>query len=473
MAAAMTESLRHLPSVDEILRAPQISRLRSASGHGQLTDWTRTAIEGARRQIMAGDRRQRAEIFAAVIDWVLQQAARDRGHSVTRVINATGIILHTNLGRAPLAESALARLQSAARYTNVELDLESGRRSHRGQRVVQLLSQLFMVDDALIVNNCAAATMLVLTAIASGREVIVSRGQLVEIGGGFRLPDVFMAAGVVLREVGTTNRTYVHDYTAAMSDQTAAIIRVHHSNFVQTGFVTEPSLADLVAIKRGPDLPVIDDLGSGCVYPLAEFGCDEPTVSASVQTGADLTLFSGDKLFGGPQAGIIIGRREWIDRLRRHPMMRAMRTDKLTLAALEATTEIYLSGLPFEQLPVLRMISQQPESIQQQCRRLVAKIEDRMAPGIGTVAVVPCESQIGGGSAPGQTLPSFGIQLTVDHVDRVAHSLRSGSPTVHARIADNALLLDLRTVATDELDALAGALAGALRGPASELDSGS
>jgi len=341
--------------------------------------------------------------------------------------------------------------------------LQSGRRSKRGQRVSQLLAQLAGSQDALVVNNCAAATMLVLRGVAAAREVIVSRSQLVEIGGGFRLPDVFQAAGVVLREVGTTNRTYLRDYEAAIGEQTGAIIRVHRSNFQLTGFVTEPTIDEMVAIRRPSDVPVIDDLGSGCFEDLSALvGHHEPTVPASVQAGADLTLFSGDKLFGGPQCGIIVGANRWIDQLRNSPMMRAMRADKLTLAALEATTEIHLAGNAHAELPILIMLSTGAGEIQARCAQLRDQIGDRVADRC-QVDVVACESQVGGGSIPGAVIASYGLKIGGPHADRLAKWLRNGSPAVQGRVTDDCLLLDLRTVAKDELETLASRLRDALQ----------
>ncbi len=302
--------------------------IRDQHGHRLVAEWTRAAIAECRRQLLDGPSFETVSILEYVIDGVLRRQSLDHGQSIRRVINATGIILHTNLGRSPLAEAAIERMNQAAHYASVELNLESGRRSKRGERVTSLLAQLTGAEDAVVVNNCAAATMLVLQTLAAGREVIVSRGQLVEIGGGFRLPDVFRASGVSLHEIGTTNRTYLKDYESAIGDQTAAIIRVHRSNFFQGGFVTEPTIGELVAVDRPESIPVIDDLGSGLVCDLSAFGIQEPTVIDSVNDGADLTLFSGDKLFGGPQAGIIIGRKRWIDPLRISPMMRAMRVEQ-------------------------------------------------------------------------------------------------------------------------------------------------
>lgn len=455
----LTEHLRSLPSVDGVLRQAKIDELCRTHSHPLVTKWVRVAIEKYRQRVLAGEVIDSSTVIAAIVDQVLLQSSADNGQSVQRVINATGIILHTNLGRSPLAKRAIDRMNQSAGYASVELNLDSGRRSKRGQRVTDLLAQLTGAAEALVVNNCAAATMLVLQTLAAGREVIVSRGQLVEIGGGFRLPDVFRASGVRLREVGTTNRTYLRDYESAIGDQTAAIIRVHRSNFFQGGFVTEPTIDELVSIERSDGVPVIDDLGSGCIDGLAEFGIQEPTVRASIQCGADLTLFSGDKLFGGPQAGIIVGGKRWIDSLRTSPMMRAMRVDKLTLAALEATAEIHLAGTAVLEIPTLTMIATDADTVRQRCERIVAGIDRPQC-----IQIVPCQSQVGGGSVPGSLIASYGLQISVPHIDRLAHRLRRGRTAVQGRVSDDRLLLDLRTVVDDEVDLLIQQLSFALGG---------
>jgi L-seryl-tRNA(Ser) seleniumtransferase len=453
----MTEQLRSLPSVDAVLQNEKVAELRSQYGHAIVTAWTRAAIADCRTQLLDGRATGKESILESVVEDVLRKQAADSGQSICRVINATGIILHTNLGRSPLASKAIERTDQSARYANVELDLASGRRSKRGQRACRLLAQLAGAEDALVVNNCAAATMLVLHTVAAGSEVIVSRGQLVEIGGGFRMPDVFRAAGALLCEVGTTNRTYLRDYEAAIGDRTAAIIRVHRSNFLQTGFVTEPTIDELVSIKRRADIPVIDDLGSGCVTDLSAYGIDESTVQSSVASGAEMSLFSGDKLFGGPQAGIIVGRKIWIERLRVSPMMRAMRPDKLTLSALEATTEIHLAGNASSEIPILKMITDDPEQVRDRCDQLIQLI------GSGCQAeVIPSESQVGGGSVPGATIASYGVRISLPHVDQLARMLRAGDPAIQGRVSDDSLILDLRTVADDEVETVGRRLCDSL-----------
>ncbi|NND97114.1 MAG: L-seryl-tRNA(Sec) selenium transferase [Pirellulaceae bacterium] len=460
-----TDQLRSLPSVDEVLRWDLIEPLTSRLGHDRLVRWIRAAIESQRKRILSGDAAESTCMTSEIMSAINALVDSDHGQSLQRVINATGIMLHTNLGRAPLAQRAIDRVNDATAFANVELDLASGKRSKRGKRVMELLAQLTGAEDAVVVNNCAAATMLVLQAVAGGREVIISRGQLVEIGGGFRLPNVFAAAGVELHEVGTTNRTYVRDYEAAINDSTGAILRVHHSNFRLTGFVTEPTIAELIAAKRSrPDdgavlVPVIDDVGSGCIGDLSRFDLHEPNVIESVAAGADLTLFSGDKLFGGPQAGIVVGQKKWIDQLRANPLMRAMRVDKMTLAALEATAEIHLEGKAGEELPLMKMLCKESDTVADSCRQIVRQLGSFA--GV-EVDVVESESQVGGGSVPGVGIPSAAIKISGCKVDQLATTLRSGRPAVQARVADDSLWLDLRTVADDELQLLATRLADAL-----------
>ncbi len=454
-----TELLKNLPAVDQVLRCEALDGLRSKCPRPQLVGWIRVAIDDCRKQILGGHDHVSESLLGAVVGRVQQLATADDGQAIKRVINATGVLLHTNLGRAPLADRAIERMSEAAAYANVELDLESGKRSKRGERVTRLLAELTGAEAALVVNNCAAATVLVLQAIARDREVIVSRGQLVEIGGGFRLPDVFRAAGVILREVGTTNRTYLHDYEHACCEQSGAIIRVHRSNFRQTGFVTEPSIDELVDAKRPADVPVIDDLGSGLIHDLSALGLHEPSVRDSVRSGADLTLFSGDKLFGGPQAGMIVGRKRWIDVLARHPLMRAMRVDKVTLAALEATTEIHLAGNAMSEIPLLRMLSVSADQIRQRCRAVLEKLPS--VHGVN-IEIVNTDSQVGGGSVPGVNIASHAIRITGTSTDELARKLRLGTPAVQSRVTEDGLLLDLRSVAESELDSLAIGLNEAL-----------
>ncbi len=453
--------LRSLPAIDDLIRDPELADLRQHFPQPIVTDWIRAAVESCRQQLLTDSVESPGEDRRAwIVAEVRRRQSRESGTSMQEVINATGIVLHTNLGRAPLAQEAIDRVVAAAGYSNVELDLHTGKRNQRGERVSRLLQQLTGAEDAIVVNNCAAATLLVLQTVAAAREVVVARGQLVEIGGGFRLPDVFRSAGVVLREVGTTNRTYLRDYESALNEQTGAILRVHHSNFRISGFVTEPTIAEMVTIRRPVELPVIDDLGSGWMGGRSGLQLDEPSILESVQAGADLTLFSGDKLFGGPQAGIVIGRRRWIEKLRRTPWMRALRVDKLTMAALEATAEIHLSGDASVKLPVLAMLGATPDEIRDRCVRVAGMIGSHTQ-----VEIVACQSQTGGGSVPDREMPSFGLRIEHPHPNLVAELLRSGQPAIQPRIHDDALLLDLRTVWDSQCSLLADRLCQVMDSP--------
>ena len=440
----MPSPLRNLPAVHAVIRHPEVQRL-VADGTMSQTE----ATDCARR--ILNELRCAAESCSAA-DFSLQAVAQRTVAAATqrmqrrlhRVINATGIILHTNLGRAPLCSRATDRLIQAARSTNVELDLSSGRRSQRGRYAEELLCEITGAEAALVVNNCAAATMLALQGAGAGKEVIISRGQLVEIGGGFRLPEVFSAAGVTLREVGTSNRTRIDDYEQAITPETAGLLRVHRSNFRVSGFVREPSVAELSEIAHRHGLPMIDDLGSGCLAGLQSMRLDEPDVETSLNSGADLVLFSGDKLLGGPQAGILLGSADWIGRLRVHPMARAVRVCKLTLAALEATLEEHLAGHAFETVPVLTMMAASSENIRDRCEHVLREVSST------AVSVVATQAEVGGGSLADQKIKSFALRLTTDHPDNIVASLRTGPQPVLARIMDGAVVFDLRTVHPDD-----------------------
>jgi L-seryl-tRNA(Ser) seleniumtransferase len=373
--------------------------------------------------------------------------------SLRAVINGTGVILHTNLGRAPLGRAAADRVaQLASGYTNLEYDVMTGARGRRDVHAEGLLCRLTGAAAACVVNNNAAATLLTLAALARGREVIVSRGELVEIGGGFRVPDVMAQSGAVLREVGTTNRTRAADYAAAIGDRTAAILRVHPSNFRIEGFTERPSLADLVALGQRFKIPVVEDLGSGLLHGEVPELRDEPRVRDSISAGADLVMFSGDKLLGGPQAGIIVGRRDLLDPIRKHPLMRAFRVDKMTYAALEATLLSYAAGRP-EDIPAMRMIRATTEEVGARADRMA----QRLRGGRLSVVVTDGASTIGGGSAPGSTLPTRLLRLSHPSLsaDALAERLRTLDPPVIVRIEDGFVVLDLRTVDEDQDHTLA------------------
>lgn len=457
---ANTEQLRNLPAVDELYQCAEMATVVTRFPRPQVIAWVRKAIDACRNVIIDGQDLNADAARQFILAHITKLVSFEDGRKLHNVINATGILLHTNLGRAPLADAAIQRMQECATASNVEMNLYTGKRNKRGECVADLLARLTGAEDAVIVNNCAAATMLTLQTIAAGREVIVSRGQLVEIGGGYRLPEVFAASGAILKEVGTTNRTYLRDYEEAINENTGALIRVHRSNFSLSGFVAEPDVVEMVEVGRKHGIPVIDDIGSGCMQSLSPFGLNEPGVPDSVAAGADLTLFSGDKLFGGPQAGLIVGKTKWTDLLRSSPMMRALRVDKVTLAALEATTEIHLNGQAENQIPLLQLLSTPPEEIRQRCERLMDMVDcTDDAFGIETTESV---SQIGGGSVPGSQIESFGLQISCPDAERFASALRASRPAVVGRISDDYVILDLRTVSEKHLPNLATAITSAM-----------
>jgi len=435
---------RVIPSIEQLRQRAAVRSLETRYGREALVDALRDAAAALREELAQGARAPADEDGAA--EMIARNAEARLGRSfefsLQGLINATGVVIHTNLGRAPLAETALQRISELGRgYSNLEYDLTAGARGSRSVHAERLLTRLTGAEAAAVVNNNAGATLLMLAALASGREVLISRGELVEIGGGFRVPDVMAQSGAILREVGTTNRTRAGDYSAALSDRTAAILRVHPSNFRIEGFTERPELHELVALGRRFNVPVLEDLGSGAVMPLLK---DEPLVGDSLQAGADVVCFSGDKLLGGPQAGILAGRRELVDRIRRHPLMRALRVDKLTYAALEATLIEYLSGRAAETIPVARMLTMPVDEIDARARALAETL--RRA---GWQAhIVDGFSAVGGGSAPGVELATrlVAISRPGQSADAVHASLRRKQPPVVARIDDDRVVLDLRTV---------------------------
>lgn len=450
--------LRQLPSVDRVLRHDSIRALTASVGSARVANWARQAIDEVRKRIDSSHRIDRDTLIREVVEVMQARAEVEAVRRQRRVINATGVLLHTNLGRAPLADAAIDAMHEAARSTNLEIDLTTGARDRRGAMVEDLWCELTGAEAALVVNNCAAATLLVLQSLTTGREVVISRGQLIEIGGSYRLPDVFEASGALLHEVGTTNRTRLADYEAAISDQTAALLRVHHSNYRIAGFTGDVAIGPLAALARERGLIAIDDVGSGCMYDLSPYGLTgEPIVAESLRDGADLVLFSGDKLFGGPQSGMIVGRRDLVERIRKHPLTRAMRVDKLTLAALQATLEIHLTGQAFEQIPVLHCMAQSSETIEQRANSIVTTLNATRSDLDARVEEV--QSTVGGGSIPDQTLESWAVALRTTSPDQVAQELRLGAPAVLPRIANSTVLLDLRTVHSAEDSLLVDRLA--------------
>ncbi len=441
------EALRQLPSVDRLLTGTRAQALVARYGRRAAVEALRAALEEGRGSIRGGGAPPAAaEILAWAEEWLGERFAP----SLRRVVNATGVIIHTNLGRAPLSRAALAAMEAVARgYSTLEYDLRAGERGHRSVHAEAVLCELTGAEAALVVNNNAGAVLLALTGLATGRAVVISRGQLVEIGGGFRIPDVMAQSGARLVEVGTTNRTHLWDYAAALDAHAdvALLLRAHHSNFRMLGFTAEPTLAELVALGSERGVPVMDDLGSGALLDSAQFGLQhEPTVQESIAAGAGLVCFSGDKLLGGPQAGIIVGQRALVEPLKRHPLARALRADKLCLAALQATLLAYLRGEAVEEVPVWRMIAAPLDALDRRARQWRAAL--RRA-GF-SAQVVDGYSTVGGGSLPGEVLPTRLVALSGASADRLAAALRMADPAVIARIENDRVVLDPRTVAPED-----------------------
>ena len=454
--------LRNIPSVSELLENPQLKLLRDKVSHSVVVSRVRTFLDDLRTEVQGAAAEIHLPSPTEMAERIARRILQSEEPRLRRVINATGILLHTGLGRAPLAEEAIAEMVVAARdYASVEIDLASGQRSQRVEAVESLLKDLTGAEAALVVNNNAGATMLTLAALAAGREVIVSRGQLIEIGGSYRLPDVMTASGATLREVGTTNKTRLEDYRTAIGDRTAALLLVHTSNYVVYGFAEQPTLAELVGLSRERRLPLIHDIGSGALIDFSEFGCEgEPLARESIRAGADLVLFSGDKLLGGPQCGIIVGKRGLIESIARHPMMRALRVDKLTLAALAATLRLYRNPeVARQEIPLLSLLGTSVENLKNRAERLAPQMAASSA--VAQAEAVADFAYLGGGSVPTQKIPTWCIALSPakGSVERLAASLRTGTPAVVGRIHDGRLLLDLRTVIPRQDVELADAVA--------------
>jgi len=468
MEPARARLLRQLPQVDELLRHPRLAPLVARLARPWAAAALRGALEAERRRLTSCPAAElpaqlHEEALLAVLETALQEAAQP---SLRRVINATGVVIHTNLGRSPLAPACWPHLEEAAsHYTNLEYDLARGERGSRQAHLEGLLRELTGCEAALVVNNNAAAVLLALNTLARDKEVIISRGQLVEIGGSFRLPEIMRVSGAILREVGTTNKTYLRDYEGAISSETALLLKVHPSNFRILGFTHEVELPELVALGRRFDLPVLEDLGSGCLVDLSRYGLEqEPTVQESLRAGADLVLFSGDKLLGGPQAGLALGSREVVARLRQNPLARALRPDKLTLAALEATLRLYLTEpQALAEIPTLRMITRPAAALKRQARALARNLRARLGPQL-QVEVRPSEGRVGGGALPQAAVPSFALALTLAPL--AAHQLeallRSASPPVIGRVEHGAVLLDVLTILPEDQGPLLSALAAAV-----------
>ncbi|MBC7262215.1 MAG: L-seryl-tRNA(Sec) selenium transferase, partial [Chloroflexi bacterium] len=432
--------LRKLPSVDRLLRQSAMQALLQEHSHDLVVTAIQEVLADARQAILDGETCPDTAELCARIATCLSDMLRP---SLYPVINATGVIIHTNLGRAPLSQAAQDAMRETSAYSNLEYDLPAGERGSRYVHAENLLRRLTGAEAGLVVNNDAAAVLLILTALAKGREVIISRGQLVEIGGGFRIPEVMAQSGAHLVEVGTTNRTYLRDYEAAITENTAMLLHVHSSNFRILGFVHETPLADMVNLAHAHGLLAVEDLGSGAFLDTAQFGLShEPTVQESLATGVDLVCFSGDKLLGGPQAGIIIGKKSLIDTLKRHPLTRALRVSKSVIAGLQATLIHYLKGEAIHQVPVWQMIAMDVEHIQSRALALATWLREK---GI-SVDVTSGWSTIGGGSLPGETLPTYLVTIHMAAPQELAKRLRLGFPSVLGRSEKDSFVLDLRTV---------------------------
>lgn len=445
-------TLRDVPSVDQLLRTEAARELRELVGIRRLTNIARSVTAEIRTLI-----RDNGDFAESLLDEAVKRmeaSARREGQAgIKPVINATGVLLHTNLGRAPLSDAARTAMNDAARYCSVEYDVESGMRGGRAARVESLLKDLSGAEDALVVNNCAAAALLILSVLAGDGETIVSRGELVEIGGDFRVPDVMASSGTRMIEVGTTNRTHLEDYRRAINPDTRLLMRVHPSNYRIVGFASSPTRAELAALAHERELPLYEDAGSGLLEDLRKFGViDEPVVREIVEQGVDVVSFSGDKLLGSVQAGLIVGKRNIISRLRKHPLYRALRSDKIRLAALEATLASHQRDSA--QVPVMQMLSLTAEELQQRAQSMIEGLDSKFE-------LIAGQSTLGGGAGPTSTFPTTLIAIT--HPEKSAqdieHQLRSSSPPIIARISEDRVLIDLRTVFDDQLQVLHESLA--------------
>jgi len=443
------ERLRQIPKVDALLQTEDISALVAQHSRDIVVDAIRAVLQRLRDEML---RQENPDLsHAAITEQTRREIERRKGRHLKRVINGTGIIVHTNLGRSNLSQAAInAVVEAASAYSNLEYDLAQGRRGSRYSHVEGILQELLGCEAALVVNNNAAAVLLVLTALAQGKEALVSRGELVEIGGSFRIPDVMQQGGCILREVGATNRTHLRDYEQALSEQTGMLLRVHTSNYRVVGFTKTVTLAELKALSVKSGVPLVEDMGSGLLVKLPQRGLDdEPTVQASLAAGVDVVTFSGDKLLGGPQAGVIVGKRTLLDRLKAHPLHRAVRVDKMTLAALEATLMHYrYEHEAFQQIPTLQKISMPLELLQQRAEALCGLLRQASI----SAEMVQEFSQVGGGALPVHNLPTWCVALTVAGISAndLEQRLRKASPPIIGRIANERFLLDVRTLEEPE-----------------------
>lgn len=455
MSESTHASLRDVPSVDALLRTDAARELRNLVGIRRLTGIARSVTAEiralVRNQEFTADNGDFQEALLAEAVKRMETNARREGQSgIKAVINATGVVLHTNLGRAPLSDAARTAIDQAARYCSVEYDIESGSRGGRAARVESLVKDLTGAEDALVVNNCAAAALLILTVLAGDGETIVSRGELVEIGGDFRVPDVMASSGTRMIEVGTTNRTHLHDYQRAINSNTRLIMRVHPSNYRIVGFASSPERSELVTVAHEAGLLLYEDAGSGQLEDLRKYGViDEPVVREIIETGVDVTSFSGDKLLGSVQAGLIAGKHAIVSQLRKHPLYRALRSDKIRLAALEATLVAHQKNMAQSEVPVIQMLSLTSEELRQRAHSIV---EGLNASGLN-IELLEGESALGGGAGPTSTFPTtlIGITHQEKSAQELEHQLRNSLPPIITRISEGKVLLDLRTVFEDQL----------------------
>src|SRR5713101_7806975 len=467
VSAEQAELLRQIPSVDELLAQPRLAALSKRTDRNLVVEVARAVLADLRARI-AGDAGSTALGLSAasVEELISNEVERILSRSLQPVINATGVILHTNLGRAPLPETVVDEFRrSATQYSNLEYDLEAGTRGKRDVHTAELLARLTGAEAAIVVNNCAAAVLVTLAALSRGGEVIVSRGELIEIGDGFRIPEIMEQSGAILREVGTTNRTHLADYENAINERTRLLLHVHPSNFKVTGFTDKPAIEELVALSQRTRLPLVEDLGSGCLVDLSEYGVNEPTVKQSIDAGVSVVLFSGDKLLGGPQAGLIAGKKEFISRVRRYPLFRALRVDKLTIAALEATLGAYLRAA-WDEIPAMRMIRATPQELKRRAENFIRELRPELPLDEVEIEIADGNSLAGGGSTPAQSLPTKVIRIASARYSatKLEQRLRRAPAgiSVIARVEDDRLILDLRTVFPEQEALLIKTLAAAL-----------
>jgi len=462
--AASNPALSLLPSIDALLKTEAAQLILPELGPQQLTVLARRVTDQLRREIQAtaaGGPHSRASLLEAAEHRLVAAHRSEAASGSRRVINATGVILHTNLGRARLSDAARRAIDEASAYCTLEFDTATGRRGGRGARVEELLRELTGAESSVVVNNCAAAALLILSVLARDGETILSRGELVEIGGDFRVPDVMASSGTRLIEVGTTNRTHLSDYSQAINPRTRLVMRVHTSNYRIVGFATTPELQELADLAHQAGLPLYEDAGSGALIDFTEYGISgEPMIAQSIAAGADLVSFSGDKLLGGPQAGLIVGRKAIVGQLKSHPLYRALRADKLALAALEATLESLRRGTSFADVPTHRMIAMSSDEIQTRCLAFIARTQEKGLSNALLLEVIEGESAIGAGSGPTSNPRTALVSVTHQTLtaDAIETQFRTFSPPVIARIADDRVLLDFRTIAVDEEAAIAEAL---------------